>query len=143
MRRRVYLFSLFIYGLWRCAGGLIVSHFCEKPAGWFKNVSHKNTLLTWHLYSDRGVILVDVHMNIVVETAVSMRFDQTIVGQVFDRNSDGYVSKSELYHTLKELGVNLSLEELNSQMKEADTNQDGCIDYAGDTLLLASLGQCS
>lgn len=52
--------------------------------------------------------------------------------QVFDRNSDGYVSKSELYHTLKELGVNLSLEELNNKMKEADTNQDGCIDYAGN-----------
>lgn len=51
--------------------------------------------------------------------------------QVFDRNSDGYVSKSELYHTLRELGVNLSLEELNSQMSQADTNQDGCIDYAG------------
>jgi Ca2+-binding EF-hand superfamily protein len=51
---------------------------------------------------------------------------------VFDRNSDGYVSKSELYHTLKELGVNLSLEELNNKMKEADTNQDGCIDYAGN-----------
>jgi Ca2+-binding EF-hand superfamily protein len=50
---------------------------------------------------------------------------------VFDRNSDGYVSKSELYHTLKELGVNLSLEELNNKMKEADINQDGCIDYAG------------
>lgn len=51
--------------------------------------------------------------------------------QMFDRNSDGYISKSELYHTLKELGVNLSLEELNSKMREADSNQDGRIDYAG------------
>jgi calmodulin len=50
--------------------------------------------------------------------------------KVFDRNSDGYVSKSELYHTLKELGVNLSLDELNSKMKEADSNNDGRIDYA-------------
>ena len=51
--------------------------------------------------------------------------------QMFDRNSDGYISKSELYHTLKELGMNLSLEELNSKMREADSNQDGRIDYAG------------
>jgi len=51
---------------------------------------------------------------------------------VFDRNSDGYISKAELYHTLKELGVNLSLEELNSKMREADSNQDGRIDYAGE-----------
>jgi calmodulin len=50
--------------------------------------------------------------------------------KVFDRNSDGYVSKSELYHTLKELGVNLSLDELNKRMKEADCNQDGRIDYS-------------
>ena len=58
--------------------------------------------------------------------------------QVFDRNSDGYISKSELYHTLKELGVNLSLDELNSQMRQADCNQDGRIDYAGQ--LLQSIG---
>lgn len=56
--------------------------------------------------------------------------------QMFDRNSDGYISKAELYHTLKELGVNLSLEELNSKMREADSNQDGRIDYAGQCLWL-------
>lgn len=50
--------------------------------------------------------------------------------KVFDRNSDGYVSKSELYHTLKELGVNLTLDELNRHMQAADSNQDGRIDYA-------------
>jgi len=29
--------------------------------------------------------------------------------------------------------VNLSLEELNSKMREADSNQDGRIDYAGQS----------
>lgn len=50
--------------------------------------------------------------------------------KVFDRNSDGYISKTELYQTMKELGVKLSMEDLNEMMKEADINQDGRIDYA-------------
>ena len=52
--------------------------------------------------------------------------------QVFDRNSDGYISKSELYQTMKELGVRLSMDDLNEMMSAADINQDGRIDYAGD-----------
>lgn len=50
--------------------------------------------------------------------------------KVFDRNSDGYISKTELYQTMKELGVKLSMEDLDEMMKEADINQDGRIDYA-------------
>ena len=54
--------------------------------------------------------------------------------QVFDRNSDGYISKTELYQTMKELGVRLSMDDLNEMMTAADINQDGRIDYAGDRL---------
>jgi len=50
---------------------------------------------------------------------------------VFDRNSDGYISKTELYQTMKELGVRLSMDDLNEMMQAADINQDGRIDYAG------------
>jgi calmodulin len=50
--------------------------------------------------------------------------------KVFDRNSDGYISKTELYQTMKELGVKLSMDDLNEMMKAADINQDGRIDYA-------------
>ena len=35
---------------------------------------------------------------------------------------------------MKELGVKLSMEDLDEMMKEADINQDGRIDYAGDCL---------
>ena len=52
--------------------------------------------------------------------------------QVFDRNSDGYISKTELYQTMKELGVRLSIDDLNEMMTAADINRDGRIDYAGD-----------
>ena len=56
----------------------------------------------------------------------------TLNAQVFDRNSDGYISKTELYQTMKELGVRLSMDDLNEMMTAADINQDGRIDYAGD-----------
>ena len=52
--------------------------------------------------------------------------------QVFDRNSDGYISKTELYQTMKELGVRLSMDDLNEMMSAADINRDGRIDYAGN-----------
>jgi len=54
-----------------------------------------------------------------------------VLVQVFDRNSDGYISKTELYQTMKELGVRLSMDDLNEMMTAADINQDGRIDYAG------------
>jgi len=65
--------------------------------------------------------------------------------QVFDRNSDGYISKSELYQTMKELGVRLSMDDLNEMMSAADMNQDGRIDYAGnaDNTASAGVAHCS
>ena len=37
---------------------------------------------------------------------------------------------------MKELGVKLSLEDLNEMMSAADINQDGKIDYAGRLIVL-------
>jgi len=51
--------------------------------------------------------------------------------KVFDRNSDGYISKLELHKTMIDLGIDLSREDLDVMMEEADINKDGRIDYAG------------
>jgi len=51
--------------------------------------------------------------------------------QVFDRDSDGYISTTELYQTMEELGLKLSAEDLQEMMREADVNRDGRVDYAG------------
>ena len=53
------------------------------------------------------------------------------VPQVFDHNCDGYISKRELFDTMKQLGIKLTLEDLNEMMKQADINGDGKIDYSG------------
>ena len=52
---------------------------------------------------------------------------------MFDRNSDGYISKSELHRTMTDLGIDLTKEDLDVMMDEADINRDGRIDYAGQT----------
>jgi calmodulin len=55
---------------------------------------------------------------------------------VFDRNSDGYISKLELHKTMTDLGIDLSREDLDIMMEEADINKDGRIDYAGSKTVL-------
>ena len=51
--------------------------------------------------------------------------------QVFDHNGDGYISKLELHKTMNDLGIELSREDLDAMMDQADVNKDGRIDYAG------------
>lgn len=51
--------------------------------------------------------------------------------EVFDHNGDGFISKLELHKTMNELGIELSREDLDAMMDEADINKDGRIDYAG------------
>ena len=48
---------------------------------------------------------------------------------VFDRNGDGKISADELRQIMARLGENLSDEEINQMIREADTNKDGVIDY--------------
>ncbi|ESO01022.1 hypothetical protein HELRODRAFT_123894, partial [Helobdella robusta] len=49
--------------------------------------------------------------------------------KIFDRNADGYISKTELHRTMFDLGIHLSSTDLDDMMKQADINKDGRIDY--------------
>jgi calmodulin len=48
---------------------------------------------------------------------------------VFDKDGSGKISKDELRHIMKSLGEDLSEEEIQQMILEADTNGDGEIDY--------------
>lgn len=48
---------------------------------------------------------------------------------VFDRDGSGKISCHELHHIMKSLGEDLTHEEIQQMMKEADKNGDGEIDY--------------
>ena len=49
--------------------------------------------------------------------------------KVFDRNQNGYITAHELRHTMTNLGDNLSPEEVEEIIKEADLDNDQQIDY--------------
>lgn len=47
----------------------------------------------------------------------------------FDKNGDGQISLEELREVMKDLGENLSENELKDMMNDADTNRDAHIDF--------------
>lgn len=49
--------------------------------------------------------------------------------KVFDKDGNGYITADELAIVMANLGERLTAGELKAMMNEADTNQDGKIDY--------------
>ncbi|KAF3338163.1 Calmodulin [Carex littledalei] len=49
--------------------------------------------------------------------------------RVFDKDNDGFISSSELRSVLMNLGENITDEEVDEMIKEADANGDGQVDY--------------
>ncbi len=50
--------------------------------------------------------------------------------RVFDRNGDGFISKSEFKHCMMHFGEQFTDDEVEEMISEADSNRDGRIDYA-------------
>lgn len=64
---------------------------------------------------------------------------------VFDKNSDGFITFDELKRVMCSIGERLTDEEIEDMIKEADLNGDKKIDYKGKSkclnlLLLSHLG---
>lgn len=49
--------------------------------------------------------------------------------KVFDRDGNGYITSHELRHIMTNLGEDLTPEEVEEMVKEADLDNDGQIDY--------------
>ena len=58
--------------------------------------------------------------------------------KVFDRDSNGYITSHELRHVMSKLGENLTPEDLEQMIKEADIDGDGQIDYEEFVRLMMS-----
>lgn len=59
------------------------------------------------------------------------RMDQTELNrifQMFDRNSDGHITKKELNDSLENLGIFIPDKELSQMIEKIDANCDGCVD---------------
>lgn len=48
---------------------------------------------------------------------------------MFDRNGDGYISKAEFKHCMMHFGEQFTDEEVEEMISDADSNNDGKIDY--------------
>ena len=53
---------------------------------------------------------------------------------VFDKDGDGFISADELRNVMNSLGENLTDEELEEMIKEADADGDGEVNYEGKCL---------
>jgi len=51
--------------------------------------------------------------------------------RVFDRDGNGVIDEKELRITMKNLGENLTKNDVKAMIKAADKNGDGKIDYEG------------
>jgi Ca2+-binding EF-hand superfamily protein len=51
--------------------------------------------------------------------------------KIFDKNQDGYIDKMELWDVLIRLGENITQEEAFDMIKEADTDGDNKVSFAG------------
>ena len=58
--------------------------------------------------------------------------------RVFDKNGDGFISAEELRIVMTSLGERLTDKEVDDMLKEADSNNDGKIDYSGQLNILMS-----
>ena len=51
-----------------------------------------------------------------------------IIGQVFDRDNNGFISAAELRHVMTSIGEKLTDDEVDEMIREADQDGDGRID---------------
>ena len=58
--------------------------------------------------------------------------------KVFDKDGNGLISSDELLHVMTSLGDNLTIEEVEDLIKDADLDRDGFINYAEFVKLLLS-----
>ena len=58
---------------------------------------------------------------------------------VFDKDGNGFISAAELRHVMANLGENLTEEEVDEMVREADIDGDGQINYEGSLFLATSI----
>ena len=55
-----------------------------------------------------------------------------IVFRIFDKDDDGFISVDELRHIMQSLGEKMNDSELDEMIAEADSDNDGLINYEGN-----------
>ena len=53
--------------------------------------------------------------------------------EVFDKDGSGFISVEELRQVMTQIGENLTDDEIAEMIQEADVNDDGQVDYQGNS----------
>ena len=59
--------------------------------------------------------------------------------RIFDKDDDGFISVDELRHIMQSLGEKMKDSELDEMIAEADSDNDGLINYKGQFNFLKSI----
>uniref|UniRef100_A0A7S2U3J4 Calmodulin n=1 Tax=Lotharella oceanica TaxID=641309 RepID=A0A7S2U3J4_9EUKA len=92
--------------------------------------------------SGRGDITFDNFLDMMVRKLQSDddgEADIERIFQIFDKDGDGYINYDDLSGVMKDLGEELTDDEIRDMMHQADTSHDGKIDYQEFMSLMMSL----
>ena len=75
----------------------------------------------------RGIVIF-----FVLESLISFCHSASVQAfSFFDQDGDGTITSEELWQCMKKLGEDLTLEEVQDMLKEADADGNGEIEFAG------------
>ena len=60
---------------------------------------------------------------------VDLEEDLLEVFKVYDRDGNGYITAGELYNVMQKMGEEVTMEEVNAIISEADTDNDSQVNY--------------
>lgn len=55
-------------------------------------------------------------------------------GRIFDKDDDGFITVDELRHIMQSLGEKMKDSDLDEMIAEADSDNDGLINYKGELI---------
>ncbi|XP_028394760.1 calmodulin-beta-like [Dendronephthya gigantea] len=86
-------------------------------------------MLKSHDKDENGVLTIDEFEKFLRKDNQENHAELKEAFELFDTNGNGYISKEELVQAMKRLGEDLSNEELESMIRNADINKDGQVSF--------------
>lgn len=83
------------------------------------------------VFTENGVLTIDEFEKFLKKDNEENHAEIKEAFDLFDTNGNGYITKEELVQAMKRLGENLSNEDIESMISNADINKDGQVSFEG------------
>ena len=100
-----------------------------KSMGHHPTQSEVQDMINEHDADGNGTIEFPEFLAMMTRRTADLDSEMMQAFRVFDRDGNGYISATDLRALMENLGEELSEEEVQDMMREADGNGDGHIDY--------------